>query len=234
MRAVACKKYGPPEVLELVDVAKPIPKDNEILIRVIAANVFQGDCEMRRFDVHPSMYVIVRLALGILRPRREILGQELSGEVEAVGKDVVAFEVGNPILGCTQMRLGGYAEYVCLPAGYAFVKKPTNVSHIDASTLSVGGINALHFIRKAKLKQGETILIFGAAGCIGTYAVQLAKLAGAEITAVDSADKLSLLKSLGADKTINYQKEDFTKNGEGYDVILDVVGKSSYRGLWRH
>jgi len=233
MRAIVCKQYGPPDVLKLVDVEKPVPKDNEILIKIHAANVFPGDCEMRRFDVHPSMWVIVRLALGIVKPRREILGQELSGTIEAVGKDVTEFESGDKILGSTQMRLGGYADYVCLPAKYPFVVKPKNISDVQASTLSVGGTNALHFIRKAELKKGEKILIFGAAGSIGTYAVQLAKLEGAEVTVVDSANKLPLLKSLGADKLIDYEAEDFTKNGDCYDVIFDVVGKSPYRASLR-
>ena len=229
MRAIACKQYGPPDVLKLVDVEKPVPKDNEILIKINAANIFPGDCEMRRFDVHPSLWVLVRLALGIRRPRREILGQEVSGTIEGVGENVSEFEIGDKVFGCTQMRLGGYADYVSLPAKYPVVKKPHNVSDVHASTLSVGGTNALHFIRKANLKQGEKILIFGAAGSIGTYAVQLAKLEGAEVTVVDAASKLSLLKSLGADKVIDYEVEDFTKNGERYDVILDVVGKSPYR-----
>ncbi len=131
------------------------------------------------------------------------------------------------------MRLGAYAEYACLPARYAFVKKPSAVSHVHASTLSIGGINALHFIRKSKLKRGEKILIFGAAGSIGSYAVQLAKLEGAEATAVDSADKLPLLEALGADKLVDYRAEDFTKNGDSYDVVLDIVGKSPYRASLR-
>jgi len=216
-------------VLELTEKEKPVPNDEEIRIRIIAANVFPGDCEMRRFDVHPSMWVLVRIALGVFRPRRKILGQELSGRIDAIGKEVTGFKLNDEVFGSTQMKLGGYADYVCLPAKFPFVKKPENITHIDACTLSVGGSNALHFIDKAKLKKNEKILIFGAAGSIGTYAVQLAKLQGAKVTVVDSAAKLPLLKSLGADHMIDYTVEDFTKNGESYDVIFDVVGKSPYR-----
>ncbi len=228
MRAIACRKYGPPEVLELFDAPKPIPKDDEILIRIVAANIFPGDCELRRFDVHPSLWIIVRLMIGITRPRNPILGQEMSGEVEAVGKEVSNYKVGDEVFGSTRMLQGAYAEYICIPAKYGFAKRPSNVSHLSAATLAVGGTNALHFIRKANLIHGEKILIFGAAGSIGTYAIQLAKIAGAEVTAVDSGKKLGLLKTLGADKQIDYQEEDFTKNGIRYDVILDVVGKSPY------
>lgn len=228
MKAIIWPKYSPPEVLQLEEVDEPAPADNELLIKVVAANVFPGDCEMRRFQMHPSLWLPIRIFMGIRKPRLKILGQELAGEIEAVGKDVTRFKSGDQVFGATAMKLGAYAEYVCLPENYVLALKPDDVSYEEASTLAVGGIHALHFLRKGNVKSGERILIYGAGGCIGTYAVQLAKLLGAEVTTVDSASKLDMLSDIGADHVIDYAEEDFSNNGIRYDVIFDVVGKSSY------
>ena len=228
MKAIIWTKYGPPEVLCIDKVDKPQPKDNELLIRVVTTNVFTGDCEMRRFQIHPSMWLPVRIFTGLIKPRIKILGQELSGVVEATGKEVTRFSPGDVVMGCTEGRFGSYAEYVCLPENYVITKKPEEVSFEAAATLPVGGIHALHFLRISQLVRGEKILIFGAGGCIGTYAVQIAKNLGAEVTVVDSADKLDMLRDIGARYVIDFEKEDFTNNGIQYDVIFDVVGKSPY------
>lgn len=233
MKAAIWTDYGPPEVLQIQDIDKPVPGDRELLIRNHAVNAFPGDAELRRFDMHPSMWLPVRLYMGLMKPRIPILGQELAGVVEAVGSQVVDFKPGDEVFGLTGMRMRAYAEYTCLPYRYPLAKKPKNVSFEDAATLSVGGGNAHHFIEKAKLQPGEKILINGACGSIGTYAVQLAKLAGAEVTVVDSADKLDTLQLIGADHLIDYTTTDFTAHAEaqgiGYDVILDIIGKSPFR-----
>jgi len=228
MKAIIWTQYGPPEVLQLQSVDTPQPKDQEILIRVVTSNVFTGDCEMRRFKIHPSMWVPVRLFMGLMKPRIKIMGQELSGIVVATGKEVTHFNTGDAIMACTGARFGSYAEYICLPESYAITLKPENLSFEAAATLPVGGLHALHFLRKSKLAKNEKILIFGAGGCIGTYAVQIARNLGAEVTVVDSADKLDMLRSIGARHVIDYAKEDFSKNGILYDVIFDVAGKSPY------
>jgi NADPH:quinone reductase-like Zn-dependent oxidoreductase len=228
MKAIVCTSYGSPDVLQLRELDTPEPAADEIRIRIQAANVFPGDCEMRRFDIHPSLWLPLRLVLGVRRPKRAILGQEFAGDVESVGRKVTRFSIGDPVFGTTGMRLGAYAQFVCLPERYVITNKPSSLSYVQAATLTVGGLNALHFIRRAHIERGDRVLIFGAAGCIGTYAVQLANLLGAQVTVVDSAEKLDLLKSLGAQHAIDYTKEDFTANGEHYDVIFDVVGKSSY------
>jgi len=228
MRAIVCTKYGAPEVLEPRQVAKPAPKDDEVLIRIRAATVSKGDCEIRSFTMHPGSWLPVRLALGVLKPRQPILGQELAGDVEAVGKAVTNFQVGDAVNACTELRFGAYAEYQCLPSRFPIARKPANASYEEAATAPVWATNALHFLRKAQLQKGERILINGAGGCMGTYAVQLAKHAGAEVTAVDSAEKLALLSDLGADHVMDYRKQDFNRCGERYHVILDVVGGSDY------
>ncbi len=230
MKAIVWTRYGPPDVLQLRDIEKPTPKDNEVLIKIHAATVFPGDCELRSFKIRIwLLWLVLRLLIGLRKPRgTRILGQELAGEVESVGKEVTLFEKGDQVFGATEMGFGAYAEYICLPADGALVIKPTNMSYEEAAAVPIGGINALHFLRRANIQSGEKVLINGAAGSIGTLAVQIAKLFGAEVTAVDSVAKLDMVRTIGADHVIDYTKEDFTNNGKTYDVIFDVVGKSSY------
>lgn len=227
MKAILWTRYGAPELLKLGEVDKPSPNDDELLVRVHAATVTPGDCEMRRFDMHPLFWLPLRIYMGITRPKRPILGMELSGVVEAVGRNVKEFKKGDAIISDTGIQFGAYAEYKCLNQKYAMALKPENLSFEEAATVPTAGLNALHYIRKAELKPGQKILIKGASGCFGTYAVQLAKLAGAKVTGIDHTDKLPVLRELGADQVIDYTKEDYTKNDMKYDVIFDVVGNSS-------
>ncbi len=228
MKAVRWTAYGPPEVLQLTDIPAPEAAQDEILVRIEAANIFTGDCEMRQFKVHPSLWLPIRLFMGVVKPRIPILGQEFSGTVVGVGSAVDEFAIGDEIFGSTGMKFGSYAEYLALPAKYPIIHKPPSISHIDASTISVGGLHALHFLRLAQLKENEHILMVGACGCIGTYAIQLAKLWGAKVTAIDSADKLAVLEQCGADRVIDYRELDFTDEDIRYDVIFDIVGTSNY------
>ncbi len=228
MKAIVWTKYGPPEVLEYKVVEKPAPKDNEVLIRVHAATVTAGDCELRRFDISILLWLFVRIMIGIRKPRIKILGQELAGEIESVGNKVTQFKKGDPVFAATEMRLGAYAEYACLPGTYAMAIKPTTMTYEEAATIPTGGLNALHFLRKGNIRSGQKVLICGAGGSIGTYAVQIAKSFGAQVTCVDSRSKLDMLRSIGSDQVIDYTEEDFTKNGETYDIIIDVVGKTSF------
>jgi NADPH:quinone reductase-like Zn-dependent oxidoreductase len=231
MKAVICTKYGPPEVLQLKEVEKPTPKGNEVLIRVHATTVTAGECEMRSLKLPLWLQLPFRLWLGFRKPRKKILGQELAGEVEEVGKDVTLFRKGTSVFGTTGFHLGAYAEYVSLPAEPTeggLTTKPSNVTYEQAAALSIGGLEALHFLKKGNVQSGQKVLINGAGGSIGTFAVQFAKYFGAEVTGVDSPEKLDMLRSIGADHVIDYTQEDFTQNGEAYDVIFDVVGKSSF------
>lgn len=228
MKAIVWTKYGPPDVLQLKEVEKPVPKDNEVLIRIHASTVTAGDCEMRRFDLPTWIWLPLRLYMGIRKPRIKILGQELAGQIESVGKHVKEFKIGDEIFAPTTMNFGAHAEYICLPGSYAIAFKPSNMSYEEAATLPTGGLNALHFIRKANIQRGQKLLINGGGGSIGTYAVQMAKSLGAEVTAVDSARKLDILRSIGADHVIDYTQEDFSESGEVYDVIIDIVGKHSF------
>ncbi|WP_188151889.1 NAD(P)-dependent alcohol dehydrogenase [Teredinibacter waterburyi] len=229
MKAVVYKKYGPPEVLQVEEVQKPCPGDDEVLIRVRAAEVTKGDCEMRSFNYAVKWFWLpLRLAMGVRAPRRPILGGYFSGEVEAIGKDVSRFKAGDQVFGAAQLKMGAYAEYICLPAHYTIVEKPRNISFEEAAAVPLGGLNALHFMRKANVRSGEKVLINGAGGSIGTFAVQIAKLMGAEVTAVDSPIKEDMLRSIGADHFIDYTKRDITYSGESYDVIFNMVAKSSY------
>jgi NADPH:quinone reductase-like Zn-dependent oxidoreductase len=235
MKAVVWTKYGPPDVLQLQEVAKPQPKDNEVLIKIRATTVTIGDCEMRRLEYPMFMGLAVRMVVGFRKPTRiTILGMELAGEVEEVGKDVTKFEPGNQVFAATGfIGTGACAEYICLPekpeAG-AIALKPANMSFIEAASVPVGGLEALSLLRQANIQRGQEILINGAGGTIGPFAIQLAKFFGAEVTAVDSSKKLDILQSIGADHVIDYTQEDFTKTGMTYDAIFDVVGKSSYSG----
>ena len=231
MKAIVWTKYGSPDGLQLQEVEKPTPKDNEVLIRVRAATVTAGDTEMRKLKLPYSLGLPVRVYAGLGRPTRiRILGQELAGEIVSVGKDVRRFKEGDEVFGTTGFAFGSYAEYNCLPAESgqsALAIKPANVSYEEAAAVPTAGLEAIHFLRIAGLQSGQSLLINGAGGSIGTFTLQLAKLSGAEVTAVDSAAKLDMLRSLGADQVIDYAQEDFA-SGKTYDAILDVVGKSSY------
>jgi NADPH:quinone reductase-like Zn-dependent oxidoreductase len=232
MSAVCFSRYGPPGVLELRTLDTPVPRDGEVLIRIHAATVTPGDCEIRGFKLAWWVWVPLRLYMGILRPRRPVLGMEFSGVVAAVGANVTRWRVGDAVLGGTGPRFGTYAEYRSQPAG-ALALKPDGVSHAEAATIGACGSNALHYVRQGRIKSGDKVLINGAAGCFGTYAVQLAKHFGAEVTGVDSTDKLGLLRELGADHVIDFTRDDFTATGERYDVILEIAGKASYSGCLR-
>jgi NADPH:quinone reductase-like Zn-dependent oxidoreductase len=233
MKAMVWTKYGPPKVLQLKEVEKPTPRDSEVLIRIYATTVLVGDCEMRGLKLPLWSRLPVRLLMGLRKPkRRTILGQELAGEIEAVGGQVTRFKPGDQVFAPTLLRLSAYAEYICLPETYP-VLKPADMTYEEAATLPTGGIYGVHLVRKANVQPGQRILINGAGGSIGTYAIQIAKALGAEVTAVDSTEKLAMLRSIGADHVIDYTQEDFTRRGETYDVIIDVVGKSSFSGSLR-
>jgi NADPH:quinone reductase-like Zn-dependent oxidoreductase len=229
MKAITYAKYGSPDVLKLEELEKPVPKDDEILIRVHAAEATKADVEMRSFKFAVKWFWLpLRIAFGIRRPKRQILGGYFSGEVASLGKDVTAFSIGDQIFGATALRLGAYGEYVALPANYAIVDKPVNMSFEEAAAVPLGGLNALHFMRLAKIQPGDKVLINGAGGSIGAHGVQIAKSMGAEVTVVDNMIKEDLLMRLGADHFVDYTKENFAVMGQPYDVIFDMVAGSSY------
>jgi NADPH:quinone reductase-like Zn-dependent oxidoreductase len=233
MKAIIWTKYGPPNVLQLREIEKPTPKDNQVLIKILATTVTAGDCEMRKLQFPVYLSLPLRIWIGFRRPRgMTIPGTELAGEIEAAGKDVTRFKIGDQVFGSTGLGFGAHAEFICLPEEAqtmegSLVIKPENMTYEEAATVPFGGRDALHFLRKGAIKNGQTILINGAGGSIGIFAVQIARHFGAHVTAVDSTGKLDMLRLLGAEHVIDYTQEDFTKDGEVYDVIFNVVGKIS-------
>ena len=231
MKAIIYTQYGSPKVLQLQDVAKPWPKDNEVLIKVMAAEATKSDCEMRSFNFPVKWFWLpLRIAIGIFKPKRSILGGYFAGVVVTIGQEVTKFKAGDEIYGTTKLRFGAYGEYLSLPANYLLVPKPENASFAQAAAVPLGGLNALHFMRKANISKGESVLINGAGGSIGVYAVQIAKAMGAEVTAVDSSIKQEMLIEIGADYFIDYEQEDFTESDTTYDVIFNMVAGSFYSG----
>jgi NADPH:quinone reductase-like Zn-dependent oxidoreductase len=233
MKAMVWTEYGPPDVLQLKEVEKPTPKDNEVLIRIYATTVTAGDCEQRGLKLPLWHALPMRAYVGLKVPKRiTILGMELAGEIESVGKDVKRFRSGDRIFAATGfVGMGACAEYICLPEepdGGALAAKPANMTFEEAAAVPVGGLEALCFLRQGNVQGGQKVLINGAGGTIGTFAVQLAKYFGADVTGVDSTEKLDMLRSNGADQVIDYMQDDFTQSGEAYDFILDVVGKASF------
>ena len=225
MKAIVCTKYGPPEVLQLKEVEKPTPKNDEVRIKIFGTAVTASDCIVRSFNVPTSMWIPGRLALGFTKPRKSILGMVFAGEIESVGKDVKSFRKGDQVFGFDRFGFGAYAEYKCIPENGVLAKKPTNVTYEEAAAIPLGGLLALHYLRRGNIHSGQKVLVYGASGANGTSAVQLAKYYGAEVTGVCSTSNLELVKSLGADTVVDYTKEDLTNRDERYNFIFDAVGK---------
>lgn len=236
MKAIVYTEFGPPEVLQLKEVATPAPKDHEILVRVHASTVNYGDTVARNFRNMPAgefhmpmpLWLPMRLAFGLRQPRKPILGNEFAGEVAAVGQDVTRFRLGDQVFGYRGQSMGAYAEYLCTPADGTVAIKPAPLTYAEAATVPYGAMMALAILRKADIQPGQKVLVNGASGGIGAAAVQLAKHGGAEVTGVCGTPRVEYVRSLGADKVIDYTREDFTQNGETYDLIVDILGKSSF------
>ena len=231
MRAVVYDRYGPPEVLLLADIAQPVPKDDEVLIKIHATTVNRLDCATREANVRsgPAVSFLSRLVSGLRRPRQPILGSELAGVVEAVGPAVSEFAVGDAVFGLTGIRFGAHAEYTCMRESARLAHKPTGMSFEEAAAVCDGAMNALWCLRGGDLRKGQKVLVYGASGAIGTAGVQLAKHFGADVTAVCNTKNVETVRGLGADRVIDYLKEDFTRNGQTYDFIFDAVGKHSFK-----
>lgn len=229
MKAIVWKKYGSADLLELQEIKKPEPKDTEILIKICNTSVNAGDCEMRGLKFPIILKLFIRLFFGPFRPRNIILGQELSGIVEKVGKKVTRFKVGDEIFGATGLKLGGYAEYTTASEKGCFLIKPACLTFEEAAGISIGGLEARHYLKKFKISKNDKVLINGAGGSIGTVVLQIAKSFGAFVTVVDKKSKFDMLKSLGADRVIDYNYEDYTSKGDKFDLIFDVVGKGPFK-----
>jgi NADPH:quinone reductase-like Zn-dependent oxidoreductase len=228
MRAFVCRRYGGPDVVELAEVPKPVPRANEVLVRIHATTVTSGDWRVRTLQVPKGLGLIARLAMGITRPRQPVLGTELAGTIEAIGKDVTRFRVGDEVFGFPGGAMGCHAQYRAMPEDGRLARKPANLSFEEAASLPFGASTSMHFLRKAGLKPGDTVLVIGASGGVGTAMVQLAKHFGAEVTGVTSTNNLAMVTSLGADRVIDYTRDDFTARGETYDIVVDTVGKISF------
>lgn len=228
MKACVYEKYGPPEVLQLKDIEKPTPRDNEILIKTYATTVTSADWRVRSLNVPAGFGLVMRLVFGLARPRQPILGSELAGVIESVGKDVCKFKVGDQVFAFSDAAMGCHAEYKCMAEDGAVVPKPSTLTFEEAAALSFGGTTALDFLRRGKLQSGESVLVNGASGAVGTAAVQLARHFGAIVTGVCSTANLELVRSLGASHVIDYTQEDFTQNGQTYNVIVDTAGTAPF------
>ncbi len=229
MRSIVCPKYGPPEVLQFVDVQTPVPKERELLIKVHATTVTVADVRCRSFTVPPSYWIPARLSLGLRGPRRSVLGMEFAGVVDSIGSDVKQFAEGDEVFGSTELSFGAYAEYICVPENSTkmlVIKKPANLSFIESAAVPLGARTAWYFLQEADIRPGQEVLIYGASGSVGTYAVQLAKYLGAVVTGVCSGTNGVLVRSLGADTIIDYAKEGCAAGGKKYDVVFEAVGKA--------